>query len=103
MIVFSSRYTQREFSEPTGDENAIYSIPRDFQKNGERQATLAEEMVFSKLHGLVNSYHVRGLWMAFFHSASYAGYSFRNRRDGKLMIREHDFVLFVKYKGKHFQ
>lgn len=40
--------------------------------------------------------------MLYFHGASYAGHSHRNQRIGKLMVREHDFVVFSKFKGRRF-
>lgn len=94
--------------------NAVYSVPSVFQKTGagagagggggggnnKRQANLAEQLVFTRLHGLLRAEAINGLWIAFFHGASYAGRSYRNQRFGKLMIREHDFVIFAKYRGK---
>lgn len=99
------RYIEKEFPECCNNgnnKNAIYSVPSSFKKRGEKQATLAEEIVFNRLHGLKDAVCCQGLWMIFFHSASYAGRSFRNERDGKLMIREHDFVMFAKYRGESF-
>lgn len=94
----NSRYIEREF--PTnGDETTIYSVPRTFKKSGEKQAIHAEERIFERLQGIGK--HVNGVWLTFFHSAVYAGHSFRNQRDGKLMIREHDFVVFAKYQGEY--
>lgn len=98
---FFCRYVEREFPEADHGGNAVHSVPREFQRSGgERQANLAEELVFERLRGLSQATAIGGLWMTFFHSASYAGRSFRNQRVGKLMIREHDFVIFAKYKGK---
>lgn len=98
------RYVEREFPDAEGGGNAVYSVPSVFQKSGgERQANLAEQLVFTRLHGLVRAEAINGLWVTFFHSTSYAGRSFRNRRLGKLMIREHDFVIFVKFKGVCFK
>lgn len=97
------RYVEREFPEAADGGNAVHSVPSVFQRiGGERQANLAEQLVFARLHGLAeaNDGGLGGLWMTFFHSASYAGRSFRNHRDGKLMIREHDFVIFARYRGK---
>lgn len=84
-------------------QTVVYNIPNVFQKSGERQACLAEEMVFHRLRNL-NKIQAEdsNLWIAFFHNATYAGHSFRNSRIGKLMIREHDFVLFAKYKSKFY-
>ncbi|KAF5308667.1 hypothetical protein FQR65_LT06128 [Abscondita terminalis] len=96
------RYIEREFPEAKDGKNAVYSIPSKFKNRGERQASLAEEVVFKRLSGIAKTIRLDGLWMTFFHSASYAGHSFRNQRVGKLMIREHDFVVFAKYQGKHF-
>ncbi|XP_044263120.1 uncharacterized protein LOC123010340 isoform X2 [Tribolium madens] len=98
---YLNRYIKREF--PTQDGAArVYSIPRVLQKSGEKQASLAEEEIFNKLTQFGRNDKFRGLWMLFFHSTSYAGHSFRNQRVGKLMIREHDFVVFVTFKGGHF-
>ncbi|KAK4883268.1 hypothetical protein RN001_006587 [Aquatica leii] len=96
------KYIEREFPEAKDGKNAVYSIPSKFKNRGERQASLAEEVVFTRLSGLVKTTRLDGLWMTFFHSASYAGHSFRNQRVGKLMIREHDFVIFAKYHGKYY-
>lgn len=96
------KYIEREFPEAKDGKNAVYSVPSKFKNCGEKQAGLAEEVVFTRLSGLVDTTRLDGLWMTFFHSASYAGHSFRNQRVGKLMIREHDFVIFVKYKGRYF-
>ncbi|GJQ74428.1 hypothetical protein Trydic_g21298 [Trypoxylus dichotomus] len=102
------RYVEREFPESStnggdvGDGVAVYSVPRKFQKMGEDQAVSAEHRVFDRLHGLRTDPNLRNTWITFFHSASYAGHSHRNKRDGKLMIREHDFVIFVKSNGKCF-
>jgi hypothetical protein len=87
---------EREFP-PAGDGGGVvYSVPRYFHKAGEKQAALAEEEVFRRLSAV----GLGGLWMTFFHGASYGGHSFRNQRVGKLMIREHDFVAFVKHAGE---
>ncbi|KAF5281773.1 hypothetical protein FQA39_LY17692 [Lamprigera yunnana] len=94
------KYIEREFPEAKEGKNAVYSVPGKFKNRGEKQASLAEEVVFTRLSGLAQTTRLDGLWMTFFHSASYAGHSFRNRRVGKLMIREHDFVVFAKYRGK---
>lgn len=99
------RYIEREFPEYCNNANnnnksTVYSVPSCFKKGGEKQATLAEEIVFNRLHGLEDAACCQGLWMTFFHNACYAGHSFRNERVGKLMIREHDFVIFAKYQGK---
>lgn len=103
MFFATDRYVEREFPEAVDGGNIVYSVPRDFQRNGgERQASRAEELVFKRLRGLSNTKELSGLWMIFFHSASYGGRSFRNQRVGKLMIREHDFVIFVRYRGKYF-
>lgn len=96
------RYIEREFPEAEGGGNAVYSVPSVFQKSGgEKQANLAEQLVFTRLHGLLQAEAINGLWITFFHSASYAGRSFRNQRLGKLMIREHDFVIFAKHDGTY--
>ena len=97
-IIFD-RYIKREFPHPKNGASAVYSVPKMFQKSGEKQASLAEQEVFEKLKGVDRGGNM-GLWMTFFHSASYGGHSFRNQRVGKLMIREHDFVLFITYRGK---
>lgn len=96
------RYIEQEFPDAEGGGNAVYSVPSVFQKSGgERQANLAEQLVFTRLHGLLRAEEpLAGLWIAFFHSTSYAGRSFRNQRFGKLMIREHDFVVFAKHGGR---
>lgn len=79
----------------------MYSVPKTFEKTGEIQGNLAEQEVFQRLHHLKYAKtKLEGLWMIFFHGASYAGLSFRNKREGKLIIREHDFVIFAKYNGK---
>lgn len=84
----------------------MYSVPSVFQKSdgdggdGQKQGNYAEQLVFTRLHGLLQAEAINGLWIVFFHSASYAGRSYRNQRLGKLMIREHDFVIFAKYKGR---
>ncbi|RZC39714.1 uncharacterized protein BDFB_008988, partial [Asbolus verrucosus] len=98
-------YIEREFPSPQHDGKVVYSVPRIFQKTGEKQAALAERVVFNRLNGVgCNKCDSRfgGLWMTFFHNACYGGHSFRNQRIGKLMIREHDFVIFVKFNGRHF-
>lgn len=95
-IIFS-RYISREF--PQNDLNKVYSIPRTFTQRTEKQASKAEFAVFSRLHGIVET-KINSLWVLFFHGTSYAGKSHRNNRVGKLMVREHDFVVFTKYKGK---
>ncbi|KAB0802644.1 hypothetical protein PPYR_04830 [Photinus pyralis] len=95
------KYIEREFPEAKDGKNAVYSIPSKFKNCGEKQASLAEEVVFTRLSGLADTTRLDGLWMTFFHSASYAGHSFRNQRVGKLMIREHDFVIFVKHKERY--
>lgn len=75
-------------------------MPDQFQKSGEHQANLAERKIFENLLNLKQrTFCGDALWMVFFHSASYAGSSQRNHRVGRLMIREHDFVLFAKHKG----
>ncbi|KAJ3641236.1 hypothetical protein Zmor_027751 [Zophobas morio] len=99
--VYLNRYIKREFPHPKNGASAVYSVPKMFQKSGEKQASLAEQEVFEKLKGVDRGGNM-GLWMTFFHSASYGGHSFRNQRVGKLMIREHDFVLFITYRGSHF-
>lgn len=82
--------------------NAVYSVPRTFTNRTERQASKAEHTVFARLAGLTGATRDGGLWVLYFHGASYAGHSSRNLRVGKLMIREHDFIIFAKYQGKHF-
>ncbi|XP_071051519.1 uncharacterized protein [Onthophagus taurus] len=89
---YLQKFVKREFPSET-----VHSVPKSFQKSGEKQAILAEKVIFDRLRGLKSENRIKGLWLIFFHSASYAGRSFRNQRDGKLMIREHDFVLFIKY------
>lgn len=90
-----------EFPKPKNSENAVYSVPKkNFRKRGERQASLAEKTVFDRLLGLKNAPGLYNLWLLFFHSSSYAGKSYRNQRCGKLMMREHDFVVFIRYQGK---
>ncbi|XP_023310112.1 uncharacterized protein LOC108906877 [Anoplophora glabripennis] len=96
------KYTDREFPDPGENESVVYSLPRKFSSTGQRQASLAEREVFEKLRGLAGNNAIRGLWVTFFHSACYAGQSYRNQRMGRLMIREHDFVVFAKYKGQFF-
>lgn len=77
----------------------VYSLPKTFSSTGQHQATLAEKEVFQRLQGLAKSNTIGGLWVTFFHSTCYAGQSYRNQRMGRLMIREHDFVVFAKYEG----
>lgn len=99
---FERRYVEREFPEAEDGRNAVYGVPPIFQKNsGERQANLAEQVVFRRLQGISDAANLPGIWMVFFHSASYAGRSYRNRRVGKLIFREHDFVIFIRYRGKY--
>ncbi|XP_076251041.1 uncharacterized protein LOC143190554 isoform X2 [Rhynchophorus ferrugineus] len=93
------KYLESEF--PKSSRTTVYSIPRDFTKAGEKQACHAEQLVFQRLKSL-SSLNIPNLWVIFFHSASYAGYSNRNQRLGKLMIREHDFVVFIKYEECFF-
>lgn len=94
------RYIEREFPEAIDGKNAVYSVPSKYSRCGEKQASFAEEIVFNRLRGLSQSSFAQNLWTIYFYSATYAGHSFRNQRIGKLMIREHDFVIFVKYQGK---
>ncbi|XP_030757841.1 uncharacterized protein LOC115883624 isoform X2 [Sitophilus oryzae] len=94
------KYIKSEF--PCSSENSVHSIPKYFRKNGERQACEAEKLVFQRLKNLSSIDVSSDLSIIFFHSASYAGYSNRNQRLGKLMIREHDFVVFVKCEDKHY-
>ncbi|XP_066150369.1 uncharacterized protein [Euwallacea fornicatus] len=91
------RYLQSEF--PPQTQTVVYSIPKTFCKNGEMQGCKAEELVFQRLKQL-QTLNIPDLWISFFHSAVYGGYSNRNHRLGKLMIRENDFVVFVKYLVK---
>ncbi|XP_060524020.1 uncharacterized protein LOC132700609 [Cylas formicarius] len=92
------RYLENEF--PSSTENAtVYPIPCQFLKEGERQGCLAEKIVFERLESL-KLLTLPGLWVTFFHNASYAGNSTRNDRLGRLMVREHDFVAFVRYQKK---
>ncbi|XP_066248448.1 uncharacterized protein [Euwallacea similis] len=91
------RYLESEF--PSQTETVVYSIPKTFCKNGERQGCKAEELVFQRLKQL-QTLNISDLWISFFHNAVYGGYSNRNHRLGKLMIRENDFVVFVKYLVK---
>ncbi|KAJ8927204.1 hypothetical protein NQ314_020363 [Rhamnusium bicolor] len=95
-------YTDIEFPKPKDDETVVYSIPKHFSSTGERQAALAESQVFQRLHGLVDNTRIGGLWVLFFHSTCYAGQSYRNQRMGRLMIREHDFVVFAKCRGQFY-
>ncbi|XP_017786523.1 PREDICTED: uncharacterized protein LOC108569441 [Nicrophorus vespilloides] len=85
-------YIQREF--PDG-RNAVYSVPKRFRRFGEEQASLAEEITFKRLHGLNE---LDDLWLLFVHNVSYGGRS--SKTIGKLKIREHDFVLFIRSSGK---
>lgn len=111
IIGINRRYIDREFPESQNatatNSTTVYSVPRTFQKCGEKQASLAEERVFHRLQCLnsgdrrpQNTFESSGVWVTFFHSACYGGQSFRNQRVGKLIIREHDFVVFAKYAGK---
>lgn len=100
LFIVIDRYVEREFPENKDGKCTVYSVPRYFQKAGENQAISAEHRVFSRFHGLKEDLRLKNTWVIFFHSASYAGHSYRNNRCGKLMIREHDFVIFVKKNGK---
>ncbi|CAH1130788.1 unnamed protein product [Ceutorhynchus assimilis] len=93
------RYLEAEF--PPKTNTVVYHVPKDFQRAGEKQGCQAEDLVFQRLKNLI-SLEIPNLWIMFFHSAAYGGYSNRNQRLGKLMIREHDFVVFIKYKDQHF-
>ncbi|GLV31907.1 hypothetical protein CBL_07667, partial [Carabus blaptoides fortunei] len=96
------RYVETEFPELTA-ATTVYSVPRTFTNRTERQASKAEHAVFSRLAALTTgATRDAGLWVLYFHGASYAGHSSRNQRVGKLMIREHDFVIFAKYKGQYY-
>ncbi|EEZ97322.1 uncharacterized protein LOC103314418 isoform X1 [Tribolium castaneum] len=98
---YLNRYIKREFPAQDGAA-AVYSIPKTFRKSGEKQASLAEQEVFTKLTKFGQNAKFRNLWMIFFHGTSYAGHSFRNQRVGKLMIREHDFVVFATFNDSRF-
>ncbi|XP_069676761.1 uncharacterized protein [Periplaneta americana] len=90
------RYIGQEFPRLEGQTCTIYSVPKQPIQRSELQASQAEEHVFQYLSEL----NIPGMWMVFFQGRSYGGKSFRNERNGKLMIREHDYVLFTVYKGK---
>jgi hypothetical protein len=63
------------------------------------QATQAEGHVFNCLREL----EIPGLWLVFFQGRSYGGKSFRKERNGKLIMREHDYVFFTSYNGQYFR
>jgi hypothetical protein len=63
------------------------------------QASQAESHVFNCLREL----EIPGLWLVFFQGRSYGGKSFRKERNGKLIMREHDYVFFTSYNGQYFQ
>lgn len=62
------------------------------------QASQAESHVFHCLREM----DIPGLWLVFFQGRSYGGKSFRKDRNGKLMMREHDYVIFTSYHGLCF-
>lgn len=62
------------------------------------QASHAESHVFHCLQEL----DIPGLWLVFFQGRSYGGKSFRKERNGKLVMREHDYVFFTSYNGQCF-
>lgn len=95
------RYLESEFPNQKF-KTVVYHIPKVFLREGERQGCLAEELVFQRLKNLC-TLEIPSMWIIFFHNASYGGYSNRNQRLGKLMIREHDFVVFVKHEGKRMK
>ncbi|KAL1505915.1 hypothetical protein ABEB36_005364 [Hypothenemus hampei] len=94
------RYLESEF--PTVESQTIvHSIPKEFSRTGQEQACKAEKLVFDRLMGL-HTLQLPNLWIMFFHNASYGGYSKKNLELWKLIIREHDFVVFVKFMDKHY-
>lgn len=96
--IFYFSYINREF--PSENKNCIYSIPKFFIQHGQEQASNAEKEVHTRLCGIqIRPEDNDGYWQVCFQGACYAGRSFRNDRKGKLMMREHDFVVFIKYKG----
>ena len=71
-------------------------MPKQFSNEHlEPQAFLSEKIVYDRLRHV----NAPGLWCVFFQGRTYGGVSFRNERQGKIMIREHDFVVLASYKG----
>ncbi|KAH1027426.1 hypothetical protein HUJ05_000937 [Dendroctonus ponderosae] len=99
-MLFNFRYLESEFPRTTSN-NSVFHIPKEYLRTGENQGRQAEQIAFQRLKNL-STLNVSDLWILFFHSISYGGYSNRNQRLGKLIMREHDFVVFVKYQGRNF-
>ena len=104
MFFFS--YIKREIPFPTNESSGIakYSIPTNFISHGEPQASKAEFEAYKCFNEVQllkeDSNSSETLWQACFQGISYAGRSYRNSRDGGLMIREHDMVIFNVHKGE---
>lgn len=82
------------------DQCLCYSIPTSFVQHGEKQGCQAELESYNRLSAVKLPTNVKGtLWQAAFQGICYAGRSYRNARDGRLMTREHDLVVFNKYDG----
>lgn len=101
-------YIKREIPYPTNESSKTvkYSIPTNFVSHGKPQASKAEFEAYNRFNEVQllkieeNMNNPKTLWQACFQGISYAGRSYRNSRDGGLMIKEHDMVIFNVHKGE---